>query len=146
MLASLALASGVVPADEPGRLAADDTSSDEATERVCFNNRQVRNFDGLSDRYVYLEASGGKNYLLAMRSPCNGLRNAYGIAIRDATSRVCDNSFAEIIYKDLGRLQRCRIGTIERVENKEEAKAVVAEREADEKRQRKSKKEKQADN
>lgn len=144
LLASLAFASSVLLADEPGQSAADETSSGEAPERVCFNNRQVRNFDGLNDRFVYVEASGSKNYLLTMRNPCNGLRNAHGIAIRDTTSRVCDNGFAEIIYKDFGRLQRCRIGSIERVENKEEAKAMIAEREADEKRLRKSKKDKQA--
>jgi hypothetical protein len=135
----------VLFADESGRQAANDASSDEASERVCFNNRQVRNFDALNDRHVYVEASGKKNYLLTMRNPCNGLRNAHGIAVRNATSRVCDNGFAEIIYEELGRLQRCRIGTIERVENKKEAKAVVAEREADEKRRREGKKEKQAD-
>jgi hypothetical protein len=48
-------------ADKPHRSAADDTSSDAASERVCFNNRPVRNFDALSDRYVFVEASGNKN-------------------------------------------------------------------------------------
>jgi hypothetical protein len=80
-----------------------------------------------------------------MRNPCNGLRHAYGIGIEDTKSRICDDGFAEIIYRDSGRLQHCRIRTVERVENKEEAKAVVAERDADKKRQRTGKKEKQAD-
>ena len=72
LFASLALASSVLFADESDRQAANDASSDEASERVCFNNRQVRNFDALNDRHVYVEASGKKNYLLTMRNPCNG--------------------------------------------------------------------------
>jgi hypothetical protein len=140
-----ALVGGAVLADEPERTVLDDAQSEEAQERVCFYNRQVRNFDGLSDRFVYVEASGGKNYLLTMRNHCSGLSNARGIAIRDTTNRVCDNGFAEILFRDLGRMQRCRIGEIEPVQNKDAARALVAERTEHEKQRRKSKKEEKAD-
>jgi hypothetical protein len=132
-------------ADNHELTTADDAQADKAEERVCFNNRQVRSFDSLNDRYVFVEAGGSKNYLLTMRNHCSGLANAHNIAIRDTTSRVCDNGFAEIIYRDLGRVQRCRIGSIERVQNKDAARALVAERDEYEKQRRKSKKKEKAD-
>jgi hypothetical protein len=55
-----------------------------------------------------------------------------GIAIKDSTNRVCSDGFGEIAYRDrMGggrRLESCRIDTIERVESKDDAKAIVAAR------------------
>ncbi len=64
-----------------------------------------------------------------MRNQCHNLRESMGIAIKDATSRVCSDGFGEIVYRDrMGgrRLESCRIEAIERVEDKDEAKAIVA--------------------
>lgn len=48
----------------------------------------------------------------------------------DSMRRVCsDDNFAEIVIRDMGRSMSCNIGDIERVESKEAAKAIVAERE-----------------
>ena len=49
------------------------------------------------------------------------------------TSRVCSDGFGEIIYRDrMGgrRMESCRIGTIERVESRDDAEAIVEAREA----------------
>jgi hypothetical protein len=139
LLTVLALLSGAALADEHGDAAAEAADESKAEERVCFNRRQVNSFDGLSDRHVYIKEGTNNYYLLTMRNRCTGLRDANGIAIKDTMSRICANSFAEIMFRDMGRVQRCRIGDIERVENKDEAKALVAERENHEKHEKKDK-------
>lgn len=105
---------------------ADETSE----QKICINSNRVRNFDGLSDQHVFIEEGGGNYYLLTMRGRCSGLRNAQVILIKETMSRVCSRGFGEVIYKDFGMGRRsCRIDTIERVENKDEARAMIAERE-----------------
>ena len=101
----------------------------QADEAVCFNTRSVRNFDGLSDQHVYINVRSDENYLLTMFNRCIGLRNAQGIAIKDNISRVCSNRIgSEIIFRgSANRLERCRINSVVRVENKDEARAIVAE-------------------
>ena len=139
LLASLMLAFNYAVADEHEQ--AEDKGAEEAPveERACFNRRQVRSFDGLSDRHVYIREGVNDYFLLTMRNRCTGLRNARGIGIKDTMSRICSNTFAEIVFNDMGRVQRCRIGTVERVENKDEAEALVAERLDYEKRKKKDK-------
>lgn len=100
----------------------------EESERICLNVRSIRSFDALTDKFVYVKEGSSKHYLFTMRNQCFGLRNSMGIAIKDATSRVCSDGFGEILYRDrMGgrRLESCRIAEIERVENKDEARAIV---------------------
>lgn len=136
LLIALALAANAALADEHEDAAAEAADESQAEERVCFNRRQVNSFDGLSDKHVYIREGTSNYYLLTMRNRCTGLRDANGIAIKDTMSRICPNSFSEIMFRDMGRVQRCRIGDIERVENKDEAKALVAERENHEKHEK----------
>ena len=115
----------------PGALAQDDSDEEgAATERVCVNTRAVRNFDALTDQHVYVQEGSNRHFLFTMRNRCPDLRNA----IKDTTSRVCSNGFGEIVYRDRmsgRRMQTCRIDTIEVVESREDAKAIVeARREA----------------
>ena len=66
-----------------------------------------------------------------MQRKCFGLRDAYGIGIKDTMSRVCSRSFGEVVYRDRGkRLQSCRIDIIEAVASKDDAKGLVADRNA----------------
>lgn len=102
----------------------DEKSADEG-ERVCVNSRIIDSFDALNDRYVYVKARGNDHYLFTMSGNCFGLRNAKGIAIKDATSRICSDGFGEIVYRDMGSTRSCRIGKIEKVESKDDAKAIV---------------------
>ena len=65
-----------------------------------------------------------------MKNKCFGLKSAQVFAFKDTMRRVCSNdSFTEIVVSDMGRPTTCRINTFERVENKDAAKALVAERE-----------------
>ena len=110
-------------------LAQDDVEEAQDSEaRVCVNSRAIRNFDAFTDQHVYVREGSTRHFLFTMSNRCPGLRNANGIAIKDTTSRVCSNSFGEIVYRDrmggMG-LRSCRIGKIEVVESKEDAKAIV---------------------
>ena len=139
LLASLALTLNGAFADEHDETDTKNVEDSAVEEKVCFLRRQVSSFDGLSDKHVYIKEGVNDYYLLTTRNRCTGLRDARGIGIKDTMNRVCSNSFAEIIFNDMGRVQRCRIGTVERVQNKDEAKALVAEREDYEKRKKKEK-------
>jgi len=124
-----------------------DEANTEKTEKICINSGLVRNFDALSDQHVFIEERGRQGYLLTMRNRCHGLRYSQVIAFKDTTSRICSSGFGEIIYRDsgIGRMN-CRIETIEPVENKDEARAIIDEREQFEKeieKQNKAEKKKQ---
>ncbi len=99
---------------------------------VCVNSRTIRNFDAFTDEHIYVEESGKKYYLFTMKNRCPGLSYSFTIAIKDTTSRVCSKAFGEVVYKDRGRrLMSCRIDTIETVESKDEAIALVEQRKKD---------------
>ena len=104
----------------------------QAGERACINTRSVRTFDAIDDEHVYVREGSNEHYLLTMQNRCFNLRNSLGIAFKDTTSRICSDGFGEIVYRDRmgsGRgLESCRIDTIERVDSKEDAEAIVAAR------------------
>ena len=106
------------------------TETDEAKERICVNTRIVRSFDALTDQYVYVKEGSDKHYLFTMRTRCLNLSDAIGITFKESVgSRICADGFGEIVYRDrLGgrRLASCPVGNIERVESKDDAKAIVA--------------------
>jgi len=107
-------------------------TTSEKSSNVCVNSRTIRNFDAFTDEHIYVEERGDKHFFFTMWSRCAGLRNSLGIGIKDTTSRVCSKSFGEVIYRDMGRrLTSCRIDTIEAVESKEDAKAIVEQRKKD---------------
>lgn len=91
--------------------------------------RSINSFDAIDDKHLYIKATGNKHYLFTLYGGCTGLRSAHGIAVRDTFSRVCSNSFGEIIYRDMGRgLESCRIRTIEAVSDKDDARGLVEDR------------------
>ena len=126
---SLALSLSAVLAGEHGDTESDDVQRTDTGERVCFNRRQVNSFDGLSDWHILVKEGVRDYYLLTTRHRCSGLRDARRLGFNDARSRICANSVAEIFIRDLGGLGRCRIADVERVENKDEALAIIRERE-----------------
>ena len=105
---------------------AQDEADEEKEEKICVNSRTINRFDALSDNYVYVEATGKNYYLFTMRNRCRDLSRANGIAIKDTTSRVCSDAFAEIVYMDMGRRKTsCRIDKIVKVSSKDEAREIV---------------------
>ncbi len=120
----LALSATGAFADE----AEDEAEEEEVIERVCVNKRNINSFDAIDDEHVYIKATGNNHYLFTMQRRCFGLRSAQGIGIKDTMSRVCSDGFGEIVYRDMGRVQSCRIDTIESVASKEDAKGLVEDR------------------
>ncbi len=106
----------------------DEAAEEEAVERVCVNKRSINSFDVIDDEHVYIKASSNKHFLFTMQRRCSGLRHANGIGIKDTMSQVCSNGFGEIVYRDMGRMQSCRIDTIEPVASKDDAKGLVKDR------------------
>jgi hypothetical protein len=107
----------------------DGAAEKESEERVCVNARSVRTFDAFTDEHVYVREGSNEHFLMTMQNRCHNLRNAQGIAFKNTTSRICSDGFGELAYRDgmgsMARLATCRIDTIERVESKEDAEAIV---------------------
>ena len=135
-LTFLTLALNCAVADEHKNPRDKSAEKSDVEERVCFNRRLVNTFDGLSDKHVYIKEGTSGYYLLTMRRYCSGLEDARTIAFKDTLNRICSDGFGEVIYRGRGRDDRCRIETVERVQNKDAAKALVAEREDYEKRKK----------
>jgi hypothetical protein len=52
--------------------------------------------------------------------------------VKDTFTRVCSDSFGEVIYRDLGRgLQSCRIRVIEEAASKDDVEKLVEDRKAE---------------
>ena len=116
---------------------ADEHAEEAGEEKVCISSNLVRNFDGLDDQHVFVEERSKQYYLLTMRHRCNGLRHAQAIGLKDTTSRICSGGFGEVVFRERGiGPNSCRIEMIERVENKDEARAIIAEREQWKKQQK----------
>ena len=125
------------------------TTSEETTslaedpgERICVGVHSINSFDALDDRHVYIKATGNKHYLFTLYGGCYDLRSAHTIAVKDTFSRVCSNSYGEIVHRGLGRrLETCRIQNVERIESKDDARGLVEDREKARKEAWKAKKE-----
>ena len=103
------------------------TGETTAADEDCFRISQVRNWDAIDTKHIYIESiSKDDRYLLTMFGPCPGIRFTQAIALSNPTGRVCPSDFGKITYRDSGRaLASCRIDDIERVGNKDEARAIV---------------------
>ena len=65
--------------------------------RHCFNVRDVRSFDAIHDRYVYVRCRRGKHYLLAMANACLGLQDSIAVAL-DMVARRTLPRFDEVYF------------------------------------------------
>ena len=115
------------------------TSSDKVADRslanaetVCVSVRNINSFGVIDHQHLHVKVLGQqKHYLFTMDGGCIGLRSAHTIAVKDKFTRVCSDSFGEVIYRDLGRgLESCRIRNIEAVKSKNDAKQLVEDRKA----------------
>ena len=95
--------------------------------KTCINTRLVRGFDALSDKHLYVEERSNKYFLLTLRSRCFNLESAHAIAFTDPMNFVCSKGFGEVSYRDhlSGRFETCHIDTIEAVESKAHAEAII---------------------
>jgi len=124
LILALTMGSTSVFADD----AEEEAAEEDVAERVCVNKRNINSFDAIDDEHVYIKVSVNDHYLFTMQRRCAGLRHANGIGIKDTMSQVCTNGFGEIVFRDMGRMQSCRIDTIEPVASKDDAKSLVEDR------------------
>ena len=111
----------------------DVSTSPSAGAQTCLTLSRINDFDGLSERHVYV-ANGRDHYLLTMDHQCHGLADAENISIANPSNRICSNSLAELRYRGVsGRLETCLITSVESVEDKAAARRIVEERTATEK-------------
>jgi len=117
---------------EPSEMAGMDDAG-----KVCLNVRMINGFNPLSDRELLVTATQKDYYLFTVFGTCTGLRYANTIAVVDPTSRICDDGFGRIAFRDMsmGR-QVCQVDHIERVASPEEARELVKAREEARREQR----------
>jgi hypothetical protein len=105
------------------------TDAASATDRLCVRVEQINSYEPIGDHHVVIKVSVSKRYLLTLEEICTGLSFARGIAIADASTRVCNDGFAFLAFQQQGHgARRCRIINLEEVENSEAAEALVESR------------------
>jgi len=97
-------------------------------EDACFNIRDVRSFDAIHDRFVYVRCLRDGRYLLTMENACQGLQNSLAVAVASGFNRVCSNDRATLTYRDFDRTRLCVILSVEAVETRTAAQNLVARR------------------
>ncbi len=107
-------------------------AQDSDTGRTCVRVRQINSYSALDDRHVYVNVTGKDDYMLTVDFGCPGLTFARGIAISEQSSQVCGDGSGLLTFNQPGAgARRCRIITIDKVENQTEAKALIASRTAE---------------
>jgi hypothetical protein len=97
-------------------------------EDACFNVRDVRSFDAIHDRFVYVRCLRGKHYLLTMDNACQGLQNSLAVAVSSGFNRVCSYDRARLTYRNFNRTFHCGILRVEAVDDRAAAADLVKRR------------------
>ena len=92
---------------------------------TCFNASTVSSFDYMRPRYVYVNVTGEKHYLLTLAQECINLENAMNMSIRSRFEQVCSRSEDSISYTALGRAEECRIVNVHEVQDRAAAEALI---------------------
>jgi hypothetical protein len=99
-----------------------------AANEACFNVRTIDSFSPLNERFVYLRAVGGEQYLLTLDNIYPSLPFATGIAVYGKASRVCSDTGDMLTYANFGNRILCRIVRVEAVASKEAAQRLAKDR------------------
>jgi len=101
----------------------------QATEepaRECVRILNINGYSSLDDQHLLLNSGASRHYLVTTRRSCYGLEHGMqvGLSFPDRT-RICNASIEYVVVPNGGR---CRIESIEEVEDAEMARALIAER------------------
>jgi hypothetical protein len=108
------------------------TDAASATDRVCVRVEQINSYQPIGDHHVVIKVSVSTRYLLTLEEICTGLKFARGIAIAEASTQVCNDGLSFLSFQQKGHgARRCRIITLEEVENSQAAEALVESRKGD---------------
>lgn len=103
-------------------------SAESSVESACFRVRDVRSFEAVDDRFVYVRCVRDRHFLLTMHIACLGLQDSIRVAIGNEFDRVCSTDRALITYRDFDRTRTCEILTVETVGSRERALELVEQR------------------
>lgn len=122
-LLPLLLTAGTAVADDEKKL------EDEAKkENACITIRSRMYLQAVGNDYVYVE-SGSDKFLMTLMRSCPGLERGYNIRFQGNRRRVCSNNRAALEYFDQNiEMPACRIRVIDRVENWQDAQALMIEK------------------
>lgn len=100
--------------------------SDETPARDCVRIMNINGYSTLDDQHLLLNSGASRHYLVTTRNSCYGLERGMqvGLSFPERT-RICNANLEYLVVPDGGR---CRISTIEEVEDADAARALITER------------------
>ncbi|WP_417483170.1 DUF6491 family protein [Maricaulis sp.] len=102
-------------------------SAPSAAERIRLVN--INGYSVIDNQHMVLNGGPSDHYLVTLRNPCHGLRSGVEVGLSFPSTTTLYTPFLEYVYtRDDGR---CFIETIEPVDSKEAAEALVEERAAE---------------
>ncbi|MDJ0758568.1 MAG: DUF6491 family protein [Woeseiaceae bacterium] len=125
LLPSLALLTMTAPAfaDDEKKL-----ESEAKKANACIPVRPRMYFQSIGNDFVYVESASDR-FLMTMARSCPGLERGYNIRFKTKKRRVCSNSRAALEYEDLQiTMPACRIRVIDKVEDWQDAQALMLEK------------------
>ena len=105
---------------------------EKASADDCFQIRRIDSWSSIDNTHILVRASRDEQYLLTLRSSCRGISRARGIALSNHMGRLCPGDFGRVTFRSAGMNERCRIENVERVQDKDEAEALVESRKSEE--------------
>ncbi len=105
-------------------------------QSICLNAWIMRDFQSLSSHHILFRYDSKNYYLMTMKRGCFGLRPSSRMYPK-RSDKVCSNRRDEIEYADkLGGVESCMVDTIDHVESRDAAKALIEERKEAEKKKK----------
>jgi len=97
-------------------------------QSICLSAGAMRDFTSLSSKYILFRYDSRNYYLMTMKRGCFGLRPSSRVYPK-RSDKVCSNQRDEIEFADkLGGVESCIVDTIDHVESRDAAKALIKER------------------
>ena len=95
----------------------------DETTRDCVRIMNINGYSTLDDQHLLLNSGASRHYLVTTRRSCYGLERGMqvGLSFPERT-RICNASLEYVVVPDGGR---CRISTIEEVEDADAARALI---------------------
>lgn len=94
----------------------------------CVQIRSVDGYSVIDDRHAVLNSGASRHYLVSLRTRCSGLRQGVQIATSFGDNQRICNPHMEYLVPEDG--WRCAIDTIEAVDSREAAQALIEQRAA----------------
>ena len=121
---------GAVSSQESESDAASDVDNNDALPaslEKCFNVPGFRDMNVISDQHVYIRTRGSNHYLVTTEE-CRNLQRSYRVGevhLVPYGRSVCQNDGSYLLYNNGGRATPCPILTIERVDDRTQARSIA---------------------